>query len=168
MFIASLSNSQKGSDTAQNPSGAAPQDADSQETREWLDALSAVIQAEGGERAQGHPGPGVVELVKEGEAGADGDLAILTAEAVDDLIKRGKVVAASRLDLARSGIGIAAGGRAGRLFWCLAGCTDPEAARRLSGHRYKDRMSRSRRNADCLRYRLTARWNPNGLILWVA
>jgi molybdate transport system substrate-binding protein len=46
-------------------------------------------------------------LLKELEAGAGGDLAILTAEAVDDLTKRGKVVAASRLDLARSGIGIA-------------------------------------------------------------
>jgi pyruvate dehydrogenase E1 component len=31
--------------------GAAANDADAQETREWLDALSAVIQAEGGERA---------------------------------------------------------------------------------------------------------------------
>lgn len=31
--------------------GASANDADSQETREWLDALSAVIQAEGGERA---------------------------------------------------------------------------------------------------------------------
>src|SRR5262245_60697138 len=46
-------------------------------------------------------------LLKELEAGAGGDLAILTAEAVDDLVKRGKVVAASRRDLARSGIGIA-------------------------------------------------------------
>ena len=32
-------------------SGAAANDADAQETREWLDALSAVIGAEGGERA---------------------------------------------------------------------------------------------------------------------
>ena len=32
---------------------------------------------------------------------------ILTAEAIDGLIKRGKVVAGSRVDLARSGIGIA-------------------------------------------------------------
>ncbi|MGE5118073.1 MAG: pyruvate dehydrogenase (acetyl-transferring), homodimeric type, partial [Betaproteobacteria bacterium] len=31
--------------------GAAANDADAQETREWLDALSAVIAAEGGERA---------------------------------------------------------------------------------------------------------------------
>ena len=46
-------------------------------------------------------------LLKELETGAGGDLAILTAEAIDDLIKRGKVVAGSRVDLARSGIGIA-------------------------------------------------------------
>ena len=31
--------------------GAALNDADAQETREWLDALSAVLSAEGGERA---------------------------------------------------------------------------------------------------------------------
>ena len=31
--------------------GAAANDADAQETREWLDALSAVIGAEGGDRA---------------------------------------------------------------------------------------------------------------------
>jgi molybdate transport system substrate-binding protein len=46
-------------------------------------------------------------LMKELETGASGDLAILTAETIDDLIKRGKVVAGSRIDLARSGIGIA-------------------------------------------------------------
>jgi molybdate transport system substrate-binding protein len=46
-------------------------------------------------------------LVKELEAGAAADLVILTAEAIDDLIKRDKVVAGSRVDLARSGIGIA-------------------------------------------------------------
>jgi hypothetical protein len=46
-------------------------------------------------------------LVKELEAGAAADLVILAAEAIDDLIKRGKVVAGSRVDLARSGIGIA-------------------------------------------------------------
>jgi molybdate transport system substrate-binding protein len=46
-------------------------------------------------------------LVKELEAGVAADLVILTAEAIDDLIKRGKVVAGSRVDLARSGIGIA-------------------------------------------------------------
>src|ERR1700704_2613906 len=46
-------------------------------------------------------------LLKELETGAGGDLAILTAEAIDGLIKEGKVVAGSRIDLARSGIGIA-------------------------------------------------------------
>jgi molybdate transport system substrate-binding protein len=46
-------------------------------------------------------------LLKELEGGAGGDLAILTDEAIDDLIKHGKVVAGSRVDLARSGIGIA-------------------------------------------------------------
>ena len=46
-------------------------------------------------------------LLKELETGAGGDLAILTAEAIEDLIKHGKVVAGSRVDLARSGIGVA-------------------------------------------------------------
>jgi molybdate transport system substrate-binding protein len=40
-------------------------------------------------------------------AGASGDLTILTAEAIDDLIGQGKVVAGSRVDLARSEIGMA-------------------------------------------------------------
>jgi molybdate transport system substrate-binding protein len=38
-----------------------------------------------------------------------GDIAVLTGEAIDDLIARGKAVAGSRVDLARSGIGIAVG-----------------------------------------------------------
>jgi molybdate transport system substrate-binding protein len=46
-------------------------------------------------------------LLKELDAGVSGDLTILTAEVIDDLIKRGKVAAGSRVDLARSGIGIA-------------------------------------------------------------
>jgi molybdate transport system substrate-binding protein len=46
-------------------------------------------------------------LLKELEAGAAGDLAVLTAEAIDELIARGVVVPESRVDLARSGIGIA-------------------------------------------------------------
>jgi molybdate transport system substrate-binding protein len=45
-------------------------------------------------------------LVKELAGGAGGDLAILSAEAIDDLIKDG-TVAGSRVDLARSGIGLA-------------------------------------------------------------
>jgi molybdate transport system substrate-binding protein len=40
-------------------------------------------------------------------AGAHADLLILTAEATDDLIQRGKIVAGSRVDIARSGIGVA-------------------------------------------------------------
>jgi molybdate transport system substrate-binding protein len=46
-------------------------------------------------------------LMKELETGAAGDLAILTAETIEELVSRGKVVAAGRVDLARSGIGVA-------------------------------------------------------------
>src|SRR5438067_11437184 len=45
-------------------------------------------------------------LAKELEAGAIADLAVLTAEAIDELTKRGKI-AGGRVDLARSGIGVA-------------------------------------------------------------
>jgi len=48
-----------------------------------------------------------VGLTRDIAGGADADLAILTAEAVDDLVARGKAVAGSRVDLARSGIGVA-------------------------------------------------------------
>jgi molybdate transport system substrate-binding protein len=46
-------------------------------------------------------------LMDEIRKGATGDLAILTDEAIDDLIRQGKMVAGSRVDLARSAIGIA-------------------------------------------------------------
>jgi molybdate transport system substrate-binding protein len=46
-------------------------------------------------------------LLKDLESGTTADLAILTAETIDDLIARGKAVKGSRVDLARSGIGIA-------------------------------------------------------------
>ena len=46
-------------------------------------------------------------LLKDLEGGAGGDLAILTAEAIDDIMSGGRVVAGSRVDLARSGIGVA-------------------------------------------------------------
>jgi molybdate transport system substrate-binding protein len=46
-------------------------------------------------------------LMDEIRKGATGDLAILTDEAVDDLIRQGKMVAGSRVDLVRSAIGIA-------------------------------------------------------------
>jgi molybdate transport system substrate-binding protein len=46
-------------------------------------------------------------LMDEIGKGAAGDLAILTDEAIDGLIRQGKMVAGSRVDLARSAIGIA-------------------------------------------------------------
>jgi molybdate transport system substrate-binding protein len=46
-------------------------------------------------------------LVRELEAGASADLAILTAESIDDLINKGTIVAGSRVDIASSGIGLA-------------------------------------------------------------
>jgi molybdate transport system substrate-binding protein len=46
-------------------------------------------------------------LMDEIRKGATGDLAILTDEAIDDLIRQGRMVAGSRVDLARSAIGIA-------------------------------------------------------------
>jgi molybdate transport system substrate-binding protein len=46
-------------------------------------------------------------LMDEIGRGASGDLTILTDEAIDDLIRQGKVKAGSRVDLARSAIGIA-------------------------------------------------------------
>jgi len=51
-------------------------------------------------------------LLEEINKGATGDLAILTDEAIDDLIRQGKMVAGSRVDLARSAIGIAVRERA--------------------------------------------------------
>jgi len=48
-----------------------------------------------------------VALAKEIAAGARGDIAILTDEAINDLVAQGKAVAGSRVDVARSGIGIA-------------------------------------------------------------
>jgi molybdate transport system substrate-binding protein len=46
-------------------------------------------------------------LLKELESGADGDVVVLTAEAIDELIEHDKAAAGSRVDLARSGIGVA-------------------------------------------------------------
>jgi len=46
-------------------------------------------------------------LLDEIRKGATGDLAILTDEAIDDLIRQGKMMAGSRVDIARSAIGIA-------------------------------------------------------------
>jgi molybdate transport system substrate-binding protein len=46
-------------------------------------------------------------IIEQVDAGAPADLLILTAEAIDDLIARGKVMTGSRVDIARSGIGVA-------------------------------------------------------------
>jgi molybdate transport system substrate-binding protein len=46
-------------------------------------------------------------LLDEIRKGATGDLAILTDEVIDDLIRQGKMMAGGRVDLARSAIGIA-------------------------------------------------------------
>src|SRR5947208_16960930 len=46
-------------------------------------------------------------LLKDIKAGLGGDVAVLTAEAVDELIDQGKAVAGSRVDLACSRIGVA-------------------------------------------------------------
>ena len=46
-------------------------------------------------------------LLKDIKTGLGGDVAVLTAEAVDELIDQGKAVAGSRVDLARSRIGVA-------------------------------------------------------------
>ena len=48
-----------------------------------------------------------VPLKAEIEKGAAFDLAVLTAAVTDDLIRQGKLVAASRTDIAKSGIGVA-------------------------------------------------------------
>jgi molybdate transport system substrate-binding protein len=46
-------------------------------------------------------------LMDEIRKGATGDLAILTDEAIDDLIRQGRMMAGSRVDLVRSAIGVA-------------------------------------------------------------
>lgn len=63
------------------------------------------------ERASGHrvatrwlPGVDVLKRVKDGEAS---DLVILQAGDIDELIRAGRIVAGSRVDLAKSGVGVA-------------------------------------------------------------
>jgi molybdate transport system substrate-binding protein len=48
-----------------------------------------------------------LDLVRDLQGGAHGDIAVLTAQAIDDLAAQGKAVAGSRIDLARSAIGLA-------------------------------------------------------------
>lgn len=82
-------------------------------------AVKAVVEELGPqfERQTGHKLAvtfGVANTMKRQiEAGERFDVAIMTAPVADDLIKQGKIVAATRTDLARGGIGIAV--RAGTL-----------------------------------------------------
>src|SRR6516165_8867388 len=48
-----------------------------------------------------------LDLVRDIQGGACGDIAVLTAQAIDELAAHGKAVAGSRVDLARSAIGLA-------------------------------------------------------------
>jgi molybdate transport system substrate-binding protein len=50
---------------------------------------------------------GSVDIMKRMQAGETFDLVVMPGTAIDELIKLGKVVAGSRVDLARSGIGVA-------------------------------------------------------------
>jgi molybdate transport system substrate-binding protein len=63
------------------------------------------------ERASGHKVVtsfvGGVDLMKRMKAGESTDLVILSGNALDELIQLGKVVPGSRVDLARSGVGVA-------------------------------------------------------------
>jgi molybdate transport system substrate-binding protein len=65
----------------------------------------------GFERVTGHKvataWAGSVDIMKRTQAGETFDLVIMPGASIDELIKLGKVVAGSRVDLARSGIGVA-------------------------------------------------------------
>ena len=50
---------------------------------------------------------GTIEVLRRVQAGEAVDLVILASPAIDDLIKQGKIVPGSRVDLAKSGVGIA-------------------------------------------------------------
>src|SRR5436190_14671792 len=50
---------------------------------------------------------GTVDIMKRMAAGESYDLVIMSSTSLEDLIKQGKIVAGSRTDLARTGIGIA-------------------------------------------------------------
>lgn len=63
------------------------------------------------ERASGHTvtttWAGTVDIMKRMAAGEVHDLVVISSVELDDLVKQGKIVAGSRVDLARSGIGVA-------------------------------------------------------------
>src|SRR5438105_3954396 len=63
------------------------------------------------ERATGHKvtttWAGTVDIVKRISAGEHFDLIVASSSAIDDLIRNGKIENGSRVDIARSGIGVA-------------------------------------------------------------
>ena len=63
------------------------------------------------ERASGHRvktvWAGSPDIMKRMQAGETADLIVMPGSAIDELIKLGKIVAGSRVDLAKSGIGVA-------------------------------------------------------------
>jgi molybdate transport system substrate-binding protein len=63
------------------------------------------------ERATGHTvattWAGTVDIMKRMAAGETYDLVMISSNSLDDLIKQGRIVAGSRVDLARTGIGVA-------------------------------------------------------------
>jgi molybdate transport system substrate-binding protein len=72
----------------------------------------------GFERATGHKVAtrwiGGVELLKRVTDGDSSDLVIMQARDIDELIRRGRIVDRSRVDLAKSGVGVAVRGGAAR------------------------------------------------------
>jgi molybdate transport system substrate-binding protein len=50
---------------------------------------------------------GTVDIMKRMQAGESFDLVIMSAQGIDELVKQGKIVAGSRVDLAKSGVGVA-------------------------------------------------------------
>jgi molybdate transport system substrate-binding protein len=68
--------------------------------------LAPAFERRGSTRIDMAFGP-TMALRKDIETGSDADAAILTDEAIDDLVRAGKAVAGTRVDLARAGIGVA-------------------------------------------------------------
>jgi molybdate transport system substrate-binding protein len=94
--------------------GAAADPARAAEIKVWTARAIATVLAEAGpefERASGHRLAVSADLpaafVKRAEAGEAFDLIVTGAAPLDALIKDGRVVASSRTDIARSGIGVA-------------------------------------------------------------
>ncbi len=82
--------------------------------RELLRELAADYQGETGNPVTAEAAGGV-DVARRVEAGEAVDVVVLSDTAIDKLVAAGKVLAGSRVDLARSGVAIAVqGGRRGR------------------------------------------------------